>query len=1084
MSDLDDRDDGLLAERPREGGRPPRARRVAVLAGLLVLVGGLALARLPMFAAAATSTSVSWSAPLAVDTQYPYADPNSVTALTCPSTSLCVGAAGFPSEIIASSQPTGTSTSDWSQLASTVLAGDSSGYSLRSVSCVPGGGLCAASGIGTAGVILTSSNPTAQSWTPANISDANDILAVQCPSASLCVALDSAGNILATSTPPTGWSTSTSPIDTATGAEFTGLSCTIQTGTPLCVAVDDEGDAYVTNTPTTLTSASWVEEPTGMSDADQGVQCMPSSYCVAFSQFGEESIDPTTAPVSSFWEESLTGLGDGNEFTSPIACTADTNLSPNVLCLLGTESVPSDAPGVSTSTDGGNAWPAPETVPAQPGFPSAVSCPPAGGDVPATCVAGTSQGAIINSTDADDGTPSWSGPVVAAPGSSPLQLGPQSCASAALCVASDGEGRVYTSTTPPTGGWSNSTIDAGESLTPAACPSTSACVVGADDGDMFYSGDGGSSWTADQVDSGTPIDQVECPSASLCLALDDAGNVLSTPTPGNGGWQITASDAVAPFFPGPGQGGLACPSTSLCVEGSNGNGSIYSSAAPATGSWSSTTTATDSISGISCPSTQLCVAFDNNGNVLTSTTPTTATSASWTETQVESNSGNPLLLLSCPSTGLCVGVTFQGSLVTTTDPTGGSAAWTSASLDPSHALTTLNCPSTSLCLATDSAGNAFTSTDPAGGASTWTASDIDGTQPLTAAACASSALCLVGDENGDLLNGQVVTTSSSTPNPPAAPTVTAPARAATVLGSTSAQLHGAVNPDGQATTYFFQWGLNSSYGKQIPATPASVGAGTSPVSVSQTLTNLAPDTTYHFRLVATSAGGTSYGPAETFTTLPLPVLDKTVNVVPISGTVLVQLPPGTGTARSVIAGAAKSKGKKGKNKKKKKAKGQPFIPLTQAREIPVKSKLNTTKGTVELFSATTAHSTPTNLQSGDFNAGVFQVLQTRKQKGLTTLSLTGGLNRAKVCKSAHKAGLASAAKLSSKVLRLLKSSAHGSFATRGSYSSATARGTQWKTVDQCNGTLTEVQRGVVSVEVLRTRRKITLKAGKHYLAKA
>ena len=46
------------------------------------------------------------------------------------------------------------------------------------------------------------------------------------------------------------------------------------------------------------------------------------------------------------------------------------------------------------------------------------------------------------------------------------------------------------------------------------------------------------------------------------------------------------------------------------------------------------------------------------------------------------------------------------------------------------------------------------------------------------------------------------------------------------------------------------------------------GSGTSAVAVSAPLTGLAANTTYHFRISATNAGGTNKGSDETVTTLP------------------------------------------------------------------------------------------------------------------------------------------------------------------------------------------------------------------------
>ena len=59
----------------------------------------------------------------------------------------------------------------------------------------------------------------------------------------------------------------------------------------------------------------------------------------------------------------------------------------------------------------------------------------------------------------------------------------------------------------------------------------------------------------------------------------------------------------------------------------------------------------------------------------------------------------------------------------------------------------------------------------------------------------------------------------------------------------------------------------------------------------------------------------------------------------------------------------------------------------------------------------------------------------------------------------------------------------GSFRTRGQYSAATVRGTQWLVQDSCAGTLTQVKKGVVSVFDQVKKKTILLKAGKSYLAR-
>ena len=88
---------------------------------------------------------------------------------------------------------------------------------------------------------------------------------------------------------------------------------------------------------------------------------------------------------------------------------------------------------------------------------------------------------------------------------------------------------------------------------------------------------------------------------------------------------------------------------------------------------------------------------------------------------------------------------------------------------------------------------------------------------------------------------------------------------ATSVTASSATLNGTVNPNGAATTNWFQWGTNTSYGNVIAA--ASTGSGNSAVPVTATLGSLVPGTTYHFRAVAYNGGGTNFGSDLNFTTL-------------------------------------------------------------------------------------------------------------------------------------------------------------------------------------------------------------------------
>jgi len=102
----------------------------------------------------------------------------------------------------------------------------------------------------------------------------------------------------------------------------------------------------------------------------------------------------------------------------------------------------------------------------------------------------------------------------------------------------------------------------------------------------------------------------------------------------------------------------------------------------------------------------------------------------------------------------------------------------------------------------------------------------------------------------------------------AAPTVaTAPA---TSVGVGDATLQGTVNPNGQTTSWWFEYGTSTSYG--LKTATRTAGAGTRPVDVSVSLTKLAAGTTYHYRLVASNATATSYGGDQSFVTFGNPGL--------------------------------------------------------------------------------------------------------------------------------------------------------------------------------------------------------------------
>jgi phosphodiesterase/alkaline phosphatase D-like protein len=109
------------------------------------------------------------------------------------------------------------------------------------------------------------------------------------------------------------------------------------------------------------------------------------------------------------------------------------------------------------------------------------------------------------------------------------------------------------------------------------------------------------------------------------------------------------------------------------------------------------------------------------------------------------------------------------------------------------------------------------------------------------------------------------------------------------VGTTSATASGTVNPNGLSTSWYFEYGTSTSYGKKTAT--RSAGSGTSNVQVSATLTDLTPGTTYHYRLVAVNGDGTTRGADGVFTTSSGPVAvtgaasDVTVSSATLAGTV-------------------------------------------------------------------------------------------------------------------------------------------------------------------------------------------------------
>jgi len=97
--------------------------------------------------------------------------------------------------------------------------------------------------------------------------------------------------------------------------------------------------------------------------------------------------------------------------------------------------------------------------------------------------------------------------------------------------------------------------------------------------------------------------------------------------------------------------------------------------------------------------------------------------------------------------------------------------------------------------------------------------------------------------------------------------------APTGIGSTEATFSGTLNPYGAQASYYFEYGLTSGYG--LSTAQVSAGSGSSDVEASQTISELSPGTTYHYRVVAVFGSVKQYGNEMTFTT-PAPLVEPIV----------------------------------------------------------------------------------------------------------------------------------------------------------------------------------------------------------------
>jgi streptogramin lyase len=182
----------------------------------------------------------------------------------------------------------------------------------------------------------------------------------------------------------------------------------------------------------------------------------------------------------------------------------------------------------------------------------------------------------------------------------------------------------------------------------------------------------------------------------------------------------------------------------------------------------------------------------------------------------------------------------------------------------------------------------------------------------------------------------------------------------------------------------------------------------------------------------------------------LPVQGKNVLVGPVTGTIRVRSP---------------------------RADSSPL--LTKLRNIPTGSRIDTSGGVMVMVSALPKK----RFQVATFKDGRFDVVQHAKGNGVTDLILRGKTGCGGNGEPDPLLAGASARKAKPTGRRLWASDNHGRYRTHGRDSVATVRGTEWITEDTCDGTLTTVTKGAVSVRNSHTGRRKLVKAGHSFLVR-
>ena len=479
----------------------------------------------------ATTTSPSFTGAAAGWTVAPSPSTYSVTQISCPSTTLCVGASY--GQIVSSGNPAAVGAT-WTA----AQVSDPGQAQVASVGC---GSASPASCIGTVSdgsVVVGSGTAAAPTWTRSAVLDPRGLNSVDClrVATANCLVPNGRGGGIARILAPPAPAAPTATVSSAGGlTAITGLACP---SASLCVGVDDAGAVLRTGRPLgpgsgwrrrvqPAASAAGPEGLTGAYGLDS-ISCPNVHFCAA-SGAQDTLLTSSTPGTAALWRVTklpfVTEEGSGGTLIDDL---------DNISCA-------SSALCVTTSSDNR----------------LFVSTRPAGG---ASTWRAFSLGAFNDDL--------WTS---------------VACPRTTFCIAGDNVNGKLATSTAPARSWRVQTLFRGgvnaAAITAVACPSVRLCLVGTRTGALYRSTNpGGGVRTYRRIKlSRRGIVRLACRSVRLCLAIDQLGRVWSSTTPA--GRLSTWHEKTLDFHNWPTNGGrlsaVACAPRAVCLAG-DGGGRVYS----------------------------------------------------------------------------------------------------------------------------------------------------------------------------------------------------------------------------------------------------------------------------------------------------------------------------------------------------------------------------------------------------------------------------------------------------------------------------------------------------------------------------